>query len=104
MATQSSSTSAGVGSTNTPTIVEGSCRMAQLRLIVSKFLKHESNSTLRMHTGKYGEGLKSVPEAVNDPCHKREYFCIRGGAVSTTICKLCDSRRFCRSTTLTTLD
>ncbi|GKC34007.1 hypothetical protein Tco_1046391 [Tanacetum coccineum] len=74
MATQSSSTSAGVGSTNTPTIVEGSCRMAQLRLIVSKFLKHESNSTLRMHTEKYGEGLKSVPEADQRPMSQEGVF------------------------------
>nr|GEZ77898.1 hypothetical protein [Tanacetum cinerariifolium] len=28
-----------------------------------KFLKHESNSTLMMHTDKYCEGLKSIPDA-----------------------------------------
>ncbi|KAL6580204.1 hypothetical protein OROMI_008228 [Orobanche minor] len=28
-----------------------------------KFLKYESNSTLRLHTEKYCEGLKSVPES-----------------------------------------
>ncbi|KAL6525593.1 hypothetical protein OROHE_015900 [Orobanche hederae] len=28
-----------------------------------KFLKHESNTTLKMHTDKYCDGLKSVSEA-----------------------------------------
>ncbi|KAL6513322.1 hypothetical protein OROGR_020808 [Orobanche gracilis] len=28
-----------------------------------KFLKHESNSTLKTHTDKYCDGLKSIPEA-----------------------------------------
>ncbi|GKE02422.1 hypothetical protein Tco_1390405 [Tanacetum coccineum] len=82
MATQSSSSSADVSSTDTPTIVEVFettrnknvwCNFNLVKLSdetvkahckhCGKFLKHESNSTLKMHTDKYCEGLKSVPEA-----------------------------------------
>ncbi|GJQ97656.1 hypothetical protein Tco_0008795 [Tanacetum coccineum] len=93
MATQSSSTSAGGGSTNTPTIVEVLettrnpnvwCNFNLVKLSdgtikanykhCDKFLKHKSNSTLRMHTDKYCEGLKSVLEAGQTSMSREEVF------------------------------
>ncbi|KAL6509015.1 hypothetical protein OROGR_023122 [Orobanche gracilis] len=82
MAAQGSSTSTGMGSSNAPEIVEVIetsrnpaiwCRFNLVKLSdgqlkthckhCGKFLKHESNSTLKTHTDKYCDGLKSVPEA-----------------------------------------
>ncbi|GKD96450.1 hypothetical protein Tco_1380347 [Tanacetum coccineum] len=54
MATHSSSTFASVGSSNAPMIAH--CKH------YGKFLKHESNSMLKMHTDKYCKGLKFIPE------------------------------------------
>jgi hypothetical protein len=82
MATQSSSTSAGVGSSNAPTIVQvlvtkrnpeiwcnydkvllsdGSTKAFCKRC--GKFLKADSNSTLKSHATKYCDGVKSNPES-----------------------------------------
>nr|GEX08084.1 transposon TX1 putative 149 kDa protein [Tanacetum cinerariifolium] len=93
MATQSSSTFIDVGFKNTPTIVEVLettrnknvwCNSNLVKLLdgtikahckhCDKFLKHESNSTLKMHIKKYCEGLKSVPKAVpqaKEPCEAK---------------------------------
>ncbi|GJS16345.1 hypothetical protein Tco_0410817 [Tanacetum coccineum] len=82
MATQASSTSTGVDSTNASTVVEVLdttrnlsiwCNYNLVKLSdetikahckhCGKFLKHESNSTLKGHTDRYCEGLKSNPKA-----------------------------------------
>ncbi|GJV13534.1 zinc finger BED domain-containing protein RICESLEEPER 2 [Tanacetum coccineum] len=115
MATQSSSTSVGVGSSNEPTIVEviqtnrnpeiwqhyDLCKMSDGSMkarckLCSKFINFSSNSTLKQHYEK-SIALQSKPlrMRVNHLCHEREgSFCIRGRSVSTTIYKLCDSRRY----------
>ncbi|GKD90023.1 hypothetical protein Tco_1365530, partial [Tanacetum coccineum] len=82
MATQASSTSTGVGSSNAPTIVEVLettrnpkiwCNFNLVKLSdgsikahckhCGKFIKDIFNSTLRGHTDRYCEGIKSNPKA-----------------------------------------